>query len=351
MQSIKKNSILIIFLSAVLLVVLYNFRWLNFYVEHMGQDVVASEHSRRFQGMVRVGTFNLIVEFIVFLVVSFFNYSWIDRYNRNVSSRKWKLAITITGNLALLFTFLPIQKFLHELLLDFKKHGFPETYYLVLNLSVFILAIVLVNFLKLYQRNKVSEIENIRLKEEKVRAELAALKEQISPHFFFNTLSTLSTIVRNEPREQGLNFIQDMSNTYRYAISSGKKDLVTLREELDFLDSYVFLIKKRFGNKLQIDIDIRDEYLDRQLPPMSIQLLVENAIQHNVITQVKPLTIRIFAENEKVVVQNTLQEKETQEGGFGLGLQNLATRFQLLSDREIFIERSADSFTVKLPLL
>jgi two-component system LytT family sensor kinase len=348
--SVRRNTVLIIFLSAILLVVLYNFRLFHFYLEHMQNGGANIEHSKRFYGRMQVGSFNLVTEFIVFLIVTFFNYSWHERFTKSLQTLKWKIVYLIAGNLLLLFGFLLLEKFLHELLFDFEKWSFPETFYLILNLSVFILAITLANFLILYRKNKNSEIENIRLKEEKTRAELTALKEQISPHFFFNTLSTLSSIIRNEPKEEGLAFIQDMSGTYRYAIASGRKDLVQLREELDFIESYITLIKKRFGEKLGIEIDINEDYLSRELPPMSLQLLVENAIQHNVITQAKPLNIAIFVVEDHVVVQNNLQEKEKMES-FGLGLKNLSNRFNLLAGKDIVIEKKAESFIVKLPLL
>lgn len=349
LSSIKKNTILIIFLSAVLLVVLYNFRWFYFYLEHMGQDIQI-EHPNRFYHRMQKGLFNLVVEFTVFVVVVFFNFSWVERFTKKLKTLRWKIAYLIAGNLVLLFAFLLGEKFLHEQFFVDTKYGFPESFYLILNLSIFILAITLANFLILYRKNKIAEIENIRLKEEKTRAELTALKEQISPHFFFNTLSTLSSIVRNEPKEEGLSFIQDMSGTYRYAISSGRKDLVEVKEELEFINSYVSLIKKRYGEKLQLTVDVPKEYLHSQLPPMSLQLLVENAIQHNVITQVKPLNIAIFVENECLVVSNNLQEKDLMEG-FGLGLQNLSNRFRLLAEKDIQIEKNTDTFTVKLPLL
>ncbi len=121
-------------------------------------------------------------------------------------------------------------------------------------------------------------------------------------------------------------------------------------EELEFLRSYIFLLKKRFGEKLSIEIDINDRFMKYQVPPMSIQVLVENAIQHNIITQAKPLRIDVYEENNYLLVSNKLQDKERTDG-FGLGLKNLENRFKLLAQKEIIIMKDDDKFIVKLPLL
>jgi len=350
MRSIKNNAILIIFLSAILLVVLYNFRLFNFYIEHMDPDRVI-EHPGRFYRRLYYGIFNLFLEFIVFLVVAFFNYSWIDYLRNKFLKGKSKTIVLILGNLILLLFFMALEKVIFDSIFIESKRGFNTVLYLILNLSVFILAIVLAQFLILYRKNKFTEFENMRLREEKTKAELSALKEQISPHFFFNTLSTLSSIIRNGNKENGQDFIQEMSKTYRYTLSSGKKDLVTVDEELSFIRSYSFLLKKRFGEKLILNINVPKEYQEQLTPPMSLQILVENAIQHNVVTMQKPLTIDIIVQQGNIVVENTLQEKMDNSEGLGLGLENLANRFQLIAGKEIQIEKDPQKFRVILPLL
>jgi sensor histidine kinase YesM len=200
------------------------------------------------------------------------------------------------------------------------------------------------------KKMRIAEQENLRLVEEKSKAELSALKEQLSPHFFFNTLSTLSAIVRNEKKEVGLEFIGEISKTYQYTLAT-KQDLVTLKEEMSFLESYLFLLKKRYGEKLSFSQDLPEDILSSEIPPMSLQLLVENAIQHNVITREKPLHIRIFTEKGMICVENNLQEKESGLDSFGIGLQNLSNRYRLLSQKDIIITKDKQKFGVKLPLL
>lgn len=205
-------------------------------------------------------------------------------------------------------------------------------------------------FALLFQKLRRQEIEKAQLLEEKTQAELSALKDQISPHFFFNTLSSLSTLVRNESKDTVLEFIQELSSTYRYTLASKQQDLVAIEEELTFVRSYLFLLKKRFGEKLSVHIDIPKELGKRQLPPISLQVLVENAVKHNIMTRDRPLEIRFFVEQHYLVVENNLQEQQ-QSSGMGLGLENLSNRFRLLTQQEIIIEKDANRFIVKLPFL
>ncbi|GAH05080.1 unnamed protein product, partial [marine sediment metagenome] len=257
-------------------------------------------------------------------------------------------------NLAVYFILIPAGKLFHTWYFldkyENKEIEFDIENFLIINITVFLLAIVVANLLLLMKKMRIAEQENLQLIEEKSKAELSALKEQISPHFFFNTLSTLSSIVRNEKKEVGLEFIGEISKTYQYTLAT-KQDLVTLKEEMAFLESYVFLLKRRFGDKLSFSQELPVDLLPLKIPPMSLQLLVENAIQHNVITKETPLHIRIFAEKEMVCVENNLQEKESGVDSFGIGLQNLSNRYRLLSQKDIIITKDKQKFGVKLPLL
>ena len=185
---------------------------------------------------------------------------------------------------------------------------------------------------------------------ETLKAELASLKEQISPHFFFNTLSSLSSIIRLNGKNESLKFLDKMSQVYRYILESNQNDLVKLKDEIEFLNAYFFLLRKRFGEKLILEIEISPDLNETYIPPMALQLLVENAFQHNTITNSAPLKIKIFNKNGMICVQNNLQKKKSSES-FGIGLPNLLKRYQLIAGKEIIINKNTSIFSVKIPVI
>jgi len=187
------------------------------------------------------------------------------------------------------------------------------------------------------------------IKEEKSNAELVALKGQISPHFLFNTLNSLNAVIRTEEKEHGIEFVEKLAEVYRYILDSRKHDLITVEKEVDFINSYTYLLNKRFGDKLIINIELTQANIKATIPPMSIQLLLENAVQHNSITASTPLTIKVSEESGYICVENNLQPKAQTES-FGIGLPNLSKRYQLLLQKEIQIVQTEDKFSVKLPI-
>jgi len=346
MRKNERYAILVLLISALLVSVLFNIHTFLWVLEYGLNDEVNPR--------VAYQMFNFIIEFVVFFLAGLLNYSWIESLISRFSIQRFKIPFAALCNLLVYFILIPAGKLFHTWYFldryENKEVEFEVQHFLVINISVFLLAIVVASLLLLMKKMKLTERENLRLMEEKSRAELSALKEQISPHFFFNTLSTLSTIVRNEKKEVGLEFIGEISKTYQYTLAT-KEDLVTLKEELAFIDSYNFLLQKRFGEKLTFRVEIPVELLDSRIPPMSLQLLVENAIQHNVITRETPLLIRIFTEGAFICVENKLQEKESGVESFGIGLKNLNNRYRLLSEKDIIITKDNQTFGVKLPLL
>lgn len=297
------------------------------------------------------GLSTVLVQVFLFWVLSLSNYL----LNRNGITNHWSLkanlAFWVGANLILITSLnLLALTFINQLLGDTGKRLSLSHLMLNTNGVVAIASISAAYFALLFEKLRRQEIEKTQLLEEKAQAELSALKDQISPHFFFNTLSSLSTLVRNESKHRVLEFIQELSNTYRYTLASKQEDLVPLEQELAFVRSYLFLLKKRFGEKLVVDINISEELAQRQIPPISLQVLVENAVQHNVMTRDRPLEIRFFVEQHYLVVENNLQAQQ-QSSGLGLGLENLSNRFRLLAQQEIIIEKYADRFIVKLPFL
>lgn len=193
-----------------------------------------------------------------------------------------------------------------------------------------------------------SRLEIEQLKQVNLRAQVIGLQQQLSPHFLFNSLSTLKGLT---PDETSKEFIMHLSTIYRYLIVSGERQIVTLSEELDFVKAYIFIQQKRFGAALQIQMDIPNQYLTVQLPPLSVQLLIENAIKHNAFSHDSPLSVIVNIDaDQNLAVMNDRREKTKTPESLGLGLQNIRERYKLLLNKEIIVRSQPESFTVCLPL-
>lgn len=193
-------------------------------------------------------------------------------------------------------------------------------------------------------------IENQELQAENIRNQFEVLKNQLNPHMLFNSLNTLRSLIR-ENQDRAQEYIQELSHVLRYTLQGNDSQCVTLSEEMNFVSAYIFLLKMRYENNLIFDICI-DSSLERYfLPPMSIQVLIENAVKHNEISNRHPLTIRIATDATcGLYVSNPIQPKRTNTTGTGIGLVNLAKRYQLLLHKDIFITEEKD-FTVRIPLI
>lgn len=201
-----------------------------------------------------------------------------------------------------------------------------------------------------YQRQRI-EIKNAQLKNENLTTRYSALVSQISPHFLFNSLNSLSMLVREKLNEKALTYIDRLSHVFRYVIQNGQNTLSTVADELQFIDSYRYLLEVRYADKLFFEIDIDPAYMERQMPSLALQPLIENAVKHNAITRSKPLTISIFTKDGKIVVSNPIIPKIEAELSTGIGLKNLSTRWQMITEHDIEVIRTDDSFEVHLPLL
>ncbi|MCC8089086.1 MAG: histidine kinase [Rikenellaceae bacterium] len=204
---------------------------------------------------------------------------------------------------------------------------------------------------KLHNRQTVIEQENEMLKIESLQSRCDALTNQINPHFFFNTLNTMSSLIRENLREKSLEYIDKLSVVFRYILQSEKKGLVPLDEELKFLESYRFLLEVRYENKFRIITDIDPVYYKYLLPVLSFLPLVENAVKHNVISTSHPMDVSIFIEEGSVVISNSIQEKIDSPEVSGIGLKNLDNRFSLLTGYRIGINKTDNKFEVILPLV
>jgi PAS domain S-box-containing protein len=191
----------------------------------------------------------------------------------------------------------------------------------------------------------------LRLQKENLQSQFDMLKQQVNPHFLFNSLNVLTSLIKLDP-ELAESFTEQLAKVYRYVLENKEKDLVPVNTEMDFLRAYVFLINIRFMDKVHIDIAFDEEKEDRMLLPLSLQILIENAIKHNTFSRKNPLFIRMYIdEKECLVVENNLQSRETGFASTGVGLQNIKNRYSLLTDKTCEFEKTETHFIARLPLL
>lgn len=219
--------------------------------------------------------------------------------------------------------------------------------------SCFVLAIVILYsriYTLLYREQQIS-LENEMLRNENLTTKYNMLASQVNPHFLFNSLSSLSMLVRERDEERALNYINQLSYTFRYlSQNSANSNFISLREEMQFAEAYSYLFKIRYADKIEFDFDIEERYLDYKLPPISLQPLIGNAVKHNTISSKKLFRVRIYTEEGYLVVSNEKRPMLEPNPGTGLGLSNLNSRYQLLLNREIEIIDNDKEFTVRLPL-
>lgn len=199
-------------------------------------------------------------------------------------------------------------------------------------------------------RFKKAQLEAEQLKKQNIEARFEALRNQINPHFLFNCFNVLSTLVHKDV-EASSKFIAQLSNVYRYLLYNQENKIVPLKEELNFLDAYTYLLRTRFNDNLLIENKISDCSDLIMVAPASLQMLIENAIKHNVATRQRPLHIVIEKQDDYIVVSNTLQKKINEEASTRIGLSNIVNRYKLLSDKPVIIKRTDAQFIVKIPVL
>ncbi len=204
-----------------------------------------------------------------------------------------------------------------------------------------------VHFYKALQENKVKEQKIIA---GTASAKFDALKNQLDPHFLFNSLNVLTSLIE-EDTDQAQKFTTSLSKVYRYVLEQKNKDLVSVDEELQFARTYVRLLKMRFEDSILFDIPEKSTDPEAKIVPLSLQLLLENAVKHNVVTADRPLHIKVYEEDGSLVVSNNLQEKQVVKKSSGVGLQNIKQRYGILTDRQVAINKGARNFSVRLPIL
>lgn len=268
----------------------------------------------------------------------------------NLRQRYLVLIPTVIGCFVLVKALLDytIDPYLHSILpIGQEPHALLET------IGSFIFLILVMSIYEgtyLFAELKKSKLEQEVLVKENISSQLEGLKNQVNPHFLFNSLNTLAAIIP-EDQERGVRFVTKLSKVYRYILDIKDQKLISVREELDYLHSYTYLLKERFGKNIIIDINVDSSDFGKLIMPLSLQITFENAIKHNVITSSRPLHIQVYMENENLVVKNNLQRKSTVGSSTKMGLQNIKNRYSFFTDKEVGVIATMKHFIVTLPLL
>lgn len=202
-----------------------------------------------------------------------------------------------------------------------------------------------------FEKWKESVKLNEALKNQQIRVQFEVLQNQMSPHFLFNSLNTLTTLIA-EDQKVAIDFTQTLSEVYRYILQNKERELVSLQEELDFAQSYVYLLKKRYPENLEVKFDVHIMYKEYHIAPLTLQMLIENAIKHNTVSKTEPLYIEVYVNNgQSIVVKNNLQPKVSLEKSTKTGLANIRKRYGYLGKRNIDIINAKEHFKVVVPLI
>jgi len=309
--------------------------------------------------VVQFTTIELIITFVASLFFS--SCDWL--INRFILIRLRKMYPSLKDSVKRV-TFLFICTLITVILVDFLgvnlisllaenvSYDFQErarSLVVIVFLTIMIMAIYEAIYFFVLLKKSVREEE--QAKQAIIQAELDTLRNQAQPHFFFNTLNTLRDIIDQSPKEDAKQFVDKLSDIYRFLLESGNTNLISLKAELNFAKAYIHIQSERFGENLKLNWNIPKTLEDKVIAPMSLQLLLENAIKHNVISRAKPLEIKVDIADDSIVVTNKIQKKSTQLPSTKMGLKNIEKRYALISDRSVEIVNDGNQFSVALPLL
>lgn len=281
-----------------------------------------------------------------------------------IMSNSWAVILLITGNIVIMMRFqkwrnqgVVLMTWITAIVIStslISYYDLPNmvspaaspSELIILLPSALLLEILVFTICYLVQTTRISRLQLSRSEYQYER-----LKQQINPHFLFNSLNILDYLVQEQETERASTFIRKLANIYRYMLRNDEKPLVKIGEELDFTKMYIDLLRERFIEGLVFVIDVDESLYDKSIVPCSLQLLVENATKHNVVSAESPLTIKIKCDEEFITVSNNLQERTHGQPSTHLGLANIRRQYMDITRREIFVEKTENEFIVKLPII
>ncbi|HBR11304.1 MAG TPA: histidine kinase [Chryseobacterium sp.] len=278
-------------------------------------------------------------------------FSWVDQTKRRTILG---IVLTVILNVILVYLFNYINFVLIQGAADstqFFSGRYNFANWFMINFALMISAFLHAKgFMEELKKNTKKEVVEQKLIAKSANAQFESLKNQLDPHFLFNSLNVLTALIDENP-EQAQKFTTSMSKIYRYVLEQKDKEMVHVEDEVEFAEIYCNLLKTRFEDSVNFIFDINTDDLQRFVVPLSLQLLLENCIKHNFATSNKPLNIIIFTEGKFLCIENNLQHREQLKESAGIGLANIVQRYALLTKENVFIEKSEESFKVKIPIL
>lgn len=262
-------------------------------------------------------------------------------------------SVAAAGSLAIAFVFTLISRLLRQMV--FSDLGIVDVFAVtMINDMLMAVSVMLISsLLSTLTRRQQAVLENEKLQSEQMITRYETLEQQVNPHFLFNSLNTLGGLIGVDD-DKASRYLQQLAAAYRYVMQQHENHTVTLAEEMAFVDTFFSMMQTRYGDNLKMDCRIGAEWLSYKVPPISVQLLIENAIKHNVVSARHPLTISLSVSNDGGLrVANPLQPKQAQAetGSSHVGLANLSQRYQMLFHTDIVVSQSANEFVVELPLM
>lgn len=290
------------------------------------------------------------------IIVYFFNVIWNKLLNRFLSWKKYPgirfIVHMVSGTIFSLF----IMSCVFQILKNAYTEA-PAQYEQLISANIFGLAFLLpvyasffgYKFLKAWRK---ADLESEQLQKENTRSQMISLRNHLDPHFLFNNLNTLSSLIDIDV-ELSKEYLDKFAEVYRTILRTEHSDLTTVEEEMNMVNAYIYLTNIRFKDAVFFNIDICDNCMAKAIPPLTVQMLIENVLKHNITSKSKPLHINIFTESENnLVVTNELQKKHIDSGSIsGTGLENIKSRYRFFTNQEVIVKENTETFEVRVPLM
>lgn len=302
-----------------------------------------------------------LIDFMFYQLYSFvlgfsnmYYFDFLERLTWKASNRVKRIAVGIVGSTIITLIGLFLLRLFTSVIINGNTfQGFianEKFRYYQFGLWITLTIVIIFHFIYFYNRYQQNKIKEQKVIAGTASAKFDALKNQLDPHFLFNSLNVLTSLIEENP-ENAQKFTTSLSKVYRYVLEQKNKELVLVDEELEFAKTYMSLLKMRFEDSIIFDIPEKANNPESKVVPLSLQLLLENAVKHNMVTSSKPLHIKIYEEADSLVVENNLQPKQIVKKSSGVGLSNIMQRYDLLTTKKININKEAHRFAVAIPML